>query len=45
MQTPLSQLCTHFQQEKEVVFTVLKSNVGLWYHVYMPVPPPIQLLS
>jgi hypothetical protein len=42
---PLSHLCTQFQQKMEVVFTVLKLNMALWYHFYMPAPAPTQLLN
>jgi hypothetical protein len=42
---PLSRLCTQFQQKMEVVCTVLKLIMTLCYHVYMPAPAPMQLLS
>jgi len=42
---PLSHLCTQFQQKMGVVCTVLKLIMALCYHIYMPAPAPIQLLS
>jgi hypothetical protein len=41
----LSHLCTQFQRKMEVVCTVLKLIIALCYHVYMPAPAPMQLLS
>jgi hypothetical protein len=41
----LSHLCTQFQQKMEAVHTVLKLIMTLCYHVYMPAPALMQLLS
>jgi len=42
---PPSHLCTQVQQKMEVVYTVLKLIIAFCYHIYMPAPAPMQLLS